>query len=286
MRGTILQVGTSPTNQFRRRTHFHRDSNVIATRQPSVFFLNVYISIINNFLRKGWPAVTCPRGVQHSDMSIYSIPLAASDSKCPPWCLIPLAHFFGRHPCIPHRFSSHGCHGERQHRCWLLSWCGPWLLVEKHQLLQYFKTKCKCSRKKRTCDLNEILAYARQSEIYAAKSLIWKRCHKIELLCQQRAKKCLKPWRRSGGTFSKFSRGSYIAQVSFRPGVPSFWTLHKPRGRRRVLAVTVHTKVSVIKVWQNIKCKVWFPKVECIPSQYYWAYEWSCGWASPLSPYV
>jgi hypothetical protein len=62
--------------------------------------------------------------------------------------------------------------------------------------------------------------------------------------------------------------------------------LHKPRGRRRVLALTVHTKVSVIKVWQNIKLKVSFPKVECIPSQYYWAYEWSCGWASPLSPYV
>lgn len=38
MRGTILQVGTSPTNQFRRRTHFHRDSIVIATRQQSVFF--------------------------------------------------------------------------------------------------------------------------------------------------------------------------------------------------------------------------------------------------------
>lgn len=39
-RGTILQVGTSPTNQFRRRKHFHRDSNVIATRQPSGFCLN------------------------------------------------------------------------------------------------------------------------------------------------------------------------------------------------------------------------------------------------------
>ena len=33
-------------------------------------------------------------------VSDISIPRAA-DSKCPPRCLIPLAHFFGRHPCIP-----------------------------------------------------------------------------------------------------------------------------------------------------------------------------------------
>ena len=194
MRGTILQVGTSPTNQFRRRTHFHRDSIVSATRQQSVFFKCVY-SITYNFPRKGWPAVTCPRGVQHSDMSIYSIPLAASDSKCPPWCLIPLAYFFGRHPCIPELLQS-----------WMswMSWReAASLIVELMCLvlgsllrnINFFNTLRQNVNvaEKRTCDLNEILAYARLSEIYAAKSLICKRCHKFELLCQQRAKKCLKP---------------------------------------------------------------------------------------------
>lgn len=217
-------------------------------------------------------------------MSIYSIPLAASDSKCPPWCLIPLAYFFGRHPCIPELLPWMSWMSWREAASLIVELMCLVLgsLLRNINFLNTLRQNVNVAEK-RTCDLNEILAYARLSEIYAAKSLICKRCHKFELLCQQRAKKCLKPWRRSGGTLSKFSRGSYIAQVSFRPEVPSFWTLHKPRGRRRVLAVTVHTKVSVIKVWQNIKRKVWFPKVECIPSQYY---EWSCGWASPLSPYV